>query len=395
MQEKFKTIEFDKRVPLPFDAVLYVESPTDESLNELVKMLVVNEGVTVKTMPQPFPLRFRYVSQGEMDAGKLEKGFENAGYNAEDAQEMADRLRSGILAEKGGCLALRLAPNFDEYGSPNDDNFILSMDVSPYNSREAFRDAMLQFAQEVAERNFLALAGMTYSFYLKEKNSSSSHYSVPPGQMGYIQIKTDTDAIDRKVDRRAREIIEHVATHYPDFDTSILINRSVKILGNTDKIRKVCPITVTKEGNILIEDPQGKMKKCDFGRGIIGRVLYVLFLRQLERAEQDPKIPPYIYRNKLNKHHDEMVKIYSEMAYRRGQTRDMEGMENSIENLWRKPTNEISHINAFFEDVFDEESLGGKYYTIRSLVQEDGEKLDAVGLETNDFDLGKYSIYWF
>ena len=68
-------------------------------------------------------------------------------------------------------------------------------------------------------------------------------------------------------------------------------------------------------------------------------------------------------------------------------------MRASIENLWRNPSNELSHINTFFDKTFDNEALNGKYYTIKEVgTDERGDDLYAVGLDTKDFDLGCFSI---
>lgn len=65
-------------------------------------------------------------------------------------------------------------------------------------------------------------------------------------------------------------------------------------------------------------------------------------------------------------------------------------LKDTIERLWRNPTNTISHINAFFEDIFDVEALGSKHYTIEKVSEDDD--LWSIGLDINDFDMGAYSI---
>ena len=67
--------------------------------------------------------------------------------------------------------------------------------------------------------------------------------------------------------------------------------------------------------------------------------------------------------------------------------------QQRIEDLWRNPSNVISKNNQFFEETFNAEAITPNYYTIEVVgYDENGDELEAVGLETEDFDLGDFSI---
>ena len=133
-------------------------------------------------------------------------------------------------------------------------------------------------------------------------------------------------------------------------------------------------------------------------RGISGkqvlsiRVLYILFLRQLERFSKGTSQSPCIDRNHLNRYQDEMVAIYKEISDRTTRFKTNDDLNKTIEKLWRKPSNEISHINIFFDETFDREMLGGKHYTIEKMPESPDDDLYAIGLDKDDFDLGFYSV---
>ena len=192
------------------------------------------------------------------------------------------------------------------------------------------------------------------------------------------------------VNDRAQDLLELILKKYPYNDAIKLIKRMETLSNNEGKIKQICKLHVDDKGNISFISPDGKMTPCQFERGRIGRVLYILYLRQIERSVHDPNTPPYICRNRLVRYSDELLAIYSKMCD--GENRDLSQMRTSIEKLWRRPTNEISHINDFFDRTFDNEALNGKYYSIEQVDETNDEKPEAVGLDIDDFDLGCYSI---
>ena len=190
------------------------------------------------------------------------------------------------------------------------------------------------------------------------------------------------------VNDRAQDLLELILKKYPYNDAIKLIKRMETLSTNEGKIKQVCKLHVDDKGNIYFMSPDGKKIRCDFERGRIGRVLYILYLRQIERSVHDSNTPPYICRNRLVRYNDELLAIYSKMC----DNRHTNEMRTSIEKLWRNPTNEISHINDFFDRTFDNEALNGKYYSIEQVDENDDEKPEAIGLAIDDFDLGCYSI---
>ena len=192
------------------------------------------------------------------------------------------------------------------------------------------------------------------------------------------------------VDKRAHDLLELILKRYPYNDAIKLIKRMETLSNNERKITQLCKLSVDAKGRISFLSPDGKKIRCQFTRGRIGRVLYILYLRQIERSVHDPNTPPYIYRNRLVRYNDELLAIYSKMCG--GENRDLSQMRTSIERLWRNPTNEISCIKKFFESTFDNEAFNGKYYSIKQVDENDDEKPESIGLDIDDFDLGCYSI---
>ena len=192
----------------------------------------------------------------------------------------------------------------------------------------------------------------------------------------------------RIVNNRAHDLLELILKKYPYNDAIKLIKRMETLSENDGKISQLCKLSVDVKGWISFISPDGKKIRCDFERGRLGRALYVLYLRQIERSANDSNTPPFICRNRLVKYKDELLAIYSKMC----DNRNMEEMRASIEKLWRNPTNEISQINGFFDRTFDNEALNGKYYSIEQIDETDDEKPEAIGLTIDDFDLGCYSI---
>lgn len=397
MAATFHTVNFDCEIPLSFDTLFYVESIDNKQLNRLMLDLsadVQNLSRSLKTTPQPFSLHLRYVTQKEVSASHLASQLQELGYPEDEVTEYVKLLQEGLAAETGGSLALRLAPRYGNYGPMWDEATLLTTPLLQCDTPDAIWNTMQEFANKAARENFLHLTGMTYHEYLSEKNDSHSYsYSLPQGCMGFLRVKPDLNKIDRELDQHARELLDIVSEKFPNKDISILLQRSSALLENAKKIQKICKLTVTDDGLITFRDPDGAKRKCDFGRGIIGRVLYILFLRQIERFHLSLDKSPGISRNHLNKYHKEMVEIYKKISNKTYRYKTDGELDSSIEKLWRKPSNEISHINTFFDETFDIEMLEGKHYTIEKMDElPDDDEMYAIRLDKNDFDLGAYSI---
>lgn len=396
MTATFHSVNFDCEVPLSFDTLFYVESIENKQLNQLMQELsadVQNHSRRLKTTPHPFPLHLRYVSQKEVRAGNLASQLHELGFSEDEVPEYVSLLQTGLSTETGGGLALRLAPRYDDCGPIWDETTLLTANLLQCDTPDAIRHTVQEFANEAARKNFLHLTGMTYQQYLNEKRSTNSHSSsLPQGYLGFLRVKPDLNKIDRELDQHARELIELASRKFPDKDISILLKRSNTLLENSKKIQQLCKLEISYNGDISFRDPDGTKRKCDFGRGAVGRVLYILFLRQLERFCKGTSQSPGIDRNHLNRYQNEMMAIYETISERTTRYKTKDEMKKTIEKLWRKPSNEISHINIFFDDTFDREMLGGKHYSIENMPESPDEELYAIGLDKDDFDLGAYSV---
>ena len=210
------------------------------------------------------------------------------------------------------------------------------------------------------------------------------------GELEKIMDEIEEGVDSSVVNKRAEDMLSLMLETYPYDNIHRLIKQMKALSEKESKIKQICELSVSDRGVIYFYRPDGKKVNCNFERGRLGRVLYILFLRQIERSVKDPCIPPSICRERLKKYKNELLAIYKEMCY----SRTDDEMRISIEMLWRDPGNEISHINSFFNRLFDNESLEGKHYYIKEVGKnDDGEELYAVGLEAKDFKLGKYSIH--
>ena len=194
-------------------------------------------------------------------------------------------------------------------------------------------------------------------------------------QKGYIDISSDDDT----------------------GDSTNILRKIADAIENNKKFDTFCKLQVDKHGMIFIDTPQGGTLKCDFGRGRLGRALYILFLRQIERAAKDPsgKIAKTICIKPMDLDKEkEMLTLYKKME----PSMSPLAIQRTIKEHCKDTENDRSKINKFFERTFYldviEKDYPGKHYSIKIVGQDPrtGQSLYAVGLDAKDFKLGEYSI---
>lgn len=390
--------DLEEPIPLCFNTIYYVETPDNEELNNLVQQFFLQDpNALLPRDLRRLRYRFRYLSQKELQPDKLYKRLAEQGVDDNDptTAEAIDFLRECLHTDTGGYLVARQLPKISEKNGTivlDKEEHMLSYPLLHVaNTKQSIQD----FLYRLANSDFESLSGVSYGRYYRDKYERRElRGSCSPRTMSisFIQVPLNISEIDEDTDRKAKEFNNQTNDFLPEDEIKAILiaQRALDLRKNKLKINQLCAISVDKQGKIYYKI-DGKEVECKFVRGPLGRALYILYLRQIERAAKDltGKTPSSICRNHLNKYEDELFEIYTSMK--------PSGIylekRKSIENLWRNPTNDISKINKFFEETFNVEAIAPKYYTIEVVgYDENGDKLEAVGLETEDFDLGDFSI---
>ena len=163
---------------------------------------------------------------------------------------------------------------------------------------------------------------------------------------------------------------------------------------NMAKVKLPCKLEV-QDDRICIELPDQSLKKITFGRGNVAKTLYIFFLRQIERAEEDRNAPTCLSQVEMEAYKDELFYIYQNISGKKCRMQDVE--------LWLKKgtlsnefANATASIRKYFDTLFDVLTLKfkfGKCYSIEIMGKDRfGNPRYGIDLKTSDFDLGWYSI---
>ena len=219
--------------------------------------------------------------------------------------------------------------------------------------------------------------------------------------MGFLIARLDIHKVDKTIQQTLNELLDsgklQLSANEDINDTASLLKKIAKAIEDNQKIDKLCKLEVDKKGDIFIVTPQKERIKCRFGAGLLGKALYILFLRQIEHADHDSTCmtPKSICLNHLERYTDELTTIYKQMdpPYRNYT------INRIIKEFCDDNANERSRINKFFENIFYtdiiKQKYHGKHYTFKIVGKDpkSGLSLYALGLDVNDFDLGNFSIY--
>lgn len=163
---------------------------------------------------------------------------------------------------------------------------------------------------------------------------------------------------------------------------------------NMNKLKTLCKLVI-RDDKIGIELPDHHFQKITFGRGNVAKMLYVFYLRQIERAALDRKASPCLSRVEMVEHKEELSRIYQNISGKSCSVKDVElWLSNST--VSDDFANAIASIRKTFDTIFDVLTLKfkcGKCYSIE--IMENNRKSGpryGIGLDTEDFDLGWYSI---
>lgn len=382
--------DYPDQIPIPYKIAFYLEGKEftrrDEMMMELEKRHV---NTVFVTEPELYPVSFRYIPRSLNCPENIVRYLRDRGVYGEQLKYMARHLLNVFDTDNGGALVMRLMP----------DHTVVSDEiwgVGDFVRLNDFECDTIEDALEVLE--FLLQKVMIYNYHrILRKNASpfskkSSFENSQPGTMGMVRRTRDMGETDELVKLHVAIMEEAMSRWGMDEEHTLrVLDRLKKNVENRKKMKVLVPLYITDKGWIKFTLPTGETEQCRFRRGRIGNALYVLYLRQIERAAADRtgKTPRYICTNWLSRYRGELLKIYEEMC----PGGDPEEWEERIENLVLNSSNERSHINTYFYSAFDSSILTPKHYTIEPVGKDDnGDELLEVGLDVDDFDLGRFSI---
>lgn len=396
----------DASVPLCFCTIYYVESIDNETLNTLVKKHFQDRAnISLPKDLQHISYRFQYLTQEDLDLGHLRKRLEKNGINVDSsaADKTLGLLRDCLHADTGGYLVARQLPNMDiTDDDENDEETVTCTETTlslPLRTLQEAEQCIRDFTLALAKEDFQKLTGVSYGYYYKDKYEWKSHTS-PAGTLGFLIRRLDIPEIDKALQKVLMELCQKgyiQPSDIKDTDNAAEALREIaKAIEDNKKIDTFCKLRVGKRGEIRFDAPNGKDMKCNFNRGILGRSLYLLFLRQVQRAALDPsgQTPTCICLGNLDEYKDELYLLYKEQ----GPAGHAIAWKRTIENYETKEAiNDISRINSFFDKTFYLDIIEKKYnknYCINRLEERDpktGQSLYAVKLDAKDFDLDRFS----
>lgn len=384
--------EYSEAVPVSYKIAFYIESKTPSRRDEMMRALdMLLRRTQYYTTPDIFPVKFCYVPRALITPTLIVKYLRKHNVPEEEVKKMASYLYYSVAGEyDGGFLVMRLAPCCyaipDRMEGLGDFLRVQNFDCETIEDATAALEFLLQ---EVAPINAYRLS----CGYDPEYHPGFFEENLPFDTMKMVLRRPDLDDRDKLVLYHAA-MLEQFMSHWDLDDKRMLrvLERAKNNIMNKDKLKEMYPLYVNDKGEILYDLPSGKTEQCKFERGLIGNALYILFLRQIERAEEDKtgETPRHICPNLLPLHRDELMAIYEEMCPS-GERADWAAR---VGKLIQNPGNERSHINTYFYDKFDYSSLHPKHYSIEPVGRNnDDQVLLEVGLDVKDFDLGHYSIH--
>ena len=380
---------YPEQIPIPYKIAYYLEGKEftrrDEMMMELEKKYL---NTVFVTEPELYPVRFRYIPRTLNCPENIVRYLRDCGVYGEQLKYMARYLLRVFDTDNGGALVMRLMPDHtvvpDEIWGVGD--FVRLNDFECDTIEDA-TETLEFLLQKVMKYNYHRISG---ALPFPKKSSFEHSQQVT---LGFIRRTRDMGETDELVKLHVAIMEEAMSQWGLDEEHTLrVLDRLKKNVENRKKMKVLVPLYITDRGWIQFTLPTGETEQCKFRRGRIGNALYILYLRQIERAAADKsgETPRYICTNWLTRYRSELLKIYEEMC----PGGDSAEREERIENLVLNSSNERSHINTYFYSVFDLSILTPKHYTIEPVGKDDnGDELLEVGLDVDDFDLGRFSIH--
>lgn len=178
-----------------------------------------------------------------------------------------------------------------------------------------------------------------------------------------------------------------------NFLAADLLERELERQINKDKLTKPYPILVYND-EFYLELPGNKRVEFDFvRRGPFSRTLYIFFLRQIERANKNRNVLPYLSQEEMKDYADELLKIYESVGGRSKTFLESVFLRSSMSGDFN---NACSDIRTSLEQFFNKDALKknyGKCYSLEIMGKDRyGNPRYGIDLDIKDFNLGWYSI---
>ena len=169
-----------------------------------------------------------------------------------------------------------------------------------------------------------------------------------------------------------------------------LLERESRRQKNKSKLKSFYPLKI-KKNNIYIKLSDQNEKKVTFRRYAVAKTLYIFFLRQIIRAENDPTMPSCLSQVEMENYTDELLTIYHNVCGK------SEYGRNDIQSWFQKSTvsndfiNALSSIRNSFGAFFDTNTIKsqhGKCYSIEDMgTDPKGNPRYGINLKSGDFEL--------
>ena len=410
-EPSIKTENFEETIPLCFNTIYYVENPGNDSLNDLVRQCFQqNPNRWLPRDLQRLTYRFHYLTQADVQVENLRNLIAKTGADTDSlvAVETIGLIRKCLHADTGGHLVARQLPKQKKSYNEEDDDSVNELLFSfplheANNGVEQAPSQIRDFVTNLAKADFACLSGVSYYRYYSDRYEwrTSTGRGSSSFTIGFLVQPLNIPEIDKEMQDAINVLCQKGYIDISNDDhtgnSTNILRKIADAIENNTKLDTLCKLEVDKHGVIFIEKPQGGKLKCNFNRGKLGRALYILFLRQIERAAKDPsgKTTKTICVKPMDLDKEkEMLTIYKKME----PSVSPLAMQRSIKEYCKDTENDRSKINKFFEKTFYldviEKNHPGKHYFIKIVGQDPrtGQSLYAVGLDADDFKLGEFSI---
>lgn len=251
--------------------------------------------------------------------------------------------------------------------------------------QESIKD-LLENAEPISEEEMEPFDG---KFYIKGEDEPL--VMSPKSTIGELEREVDRIAERQKKLAKVKEWIDEF-TEGDHLLAADLLARESKRQQNRAKLKEFCPLRV-KDNKIYVELPDKTLKKVSFGRGAVAKSLYIFYLRQIMRAEKDPKVSKYVSQIELEGYQDELLEIYRNVSGNGDYT------VASIATWWKKGSdsndfgNALASIRRAFVAIFDISDIrfeSKRCYTIEIKGTDRlGNPRYGIDLKPGDFVLGK------
>jgi len=177
-----------------------------------------------------------------------------------------------------------------------------------------------------------------------------------------------------------------------NFLAADLLKRELKVRIEKEKLSKPYPIIVDGD-KIYLELPGNKREKLSFERANYARTLYIFFMRQIERANKDRKVSPYLSQKEMEAYLDELRKIYENICGKKPFDLESWFQKSSVSNKFFTDCYSIRKLFGQFYNTEELKKNYGKCYSIEIMGKDRyGNPRYGIDLDIKDFDLGWYSI---